>query len=215
MIAALAFLPLLAQAPQTIDVIPSADAWVYGHASTPGLVERLRVWGTGSDAIEKDVPPAGDCSYAFFNFPIDTAGLEKAKVTEAKVIVYFEKNDDLTADVIKSSPLEARALDLIFTDKDFAVDSMKIGPDAAVFGKGTIAEAEGEDKYKMTIDLLGKDSAFGEWFQRAIEKKQIGIALTSTIFPGDAKGALYRIISKEGSKTLQARLVVKYQAQSR
>lgn len=210
MIASVAVLAVAIQGAKSIDVNPSADAWVYGHAPNPGLETMLRVWGNGSDAIEKDVPPTGECSYAYLNFPVEPIDSELVKVTEAKVVVYFEKTEDLTAEQMQTFPLEVRGLDLIFKEKDFHVDTLKVGPDAAVFGKGTKAEAGGADKYKMTIDLLGKDSPFKEYFQRSLQKKQIGLALTSTIFPGDSRGALYRIFSRESAKNLQPRLVVKY-----
>lgn len=209
MIAAVALTLALFQEPKTLDVTPSADAWIYPHSDEPGQAELLRVWGNGSDSMEKDVPPTGECSYAYFDFPVSGLKPELYKVTEAKLVVYFNKTEDLTAEAMKSFPLEAHALDLVFTDKDIHVDTLKKGPEAAIFGKGTTAEASGTDKYKMTIDLMGKDSPFGEWFEKSIKPGQIGIALTSTIFPGDSRGALYRISSKEGAKELTPHLIVK------
>jgi len=210
MVASFAILAIALQGPKTLEINPSADAWVYGHAPTPGLATQMRVWGSGSDSIEKPVPPTGECSYAFLSFALPNTNSERVKVTEAKLVVYFSKHEELTAEMMKSFPLEARGLDLNFTDKEFFVDTLKTGPDATIFGKAEIAEAAGTDKYKMTINLLGKDSAFGEWFQRGLGKKQLGIALTSTISPGDSNGAIYRIFSKEGAKDLQPRLIVKY-----
>lgn len=209
MIASLAVLAFVAQAPKSLDVNPIADAWVYGHAPNPGSEAILRVWGTGSDAIEQTIPPTGECSYAYFNFPVEPISVEGVRVTEAKLVVYFEKTEDLTAEQMQMFPLEVRGLELAFTEKDFHVDALKVGPSAEVFGKGTRAEAGGADKYKMTIDLLGKDSAFGEYFQRNLGTKKLGLALTSSIAPGDTK-AYYRIFSKESAKNLQPRLVLKY-----
>lgn len=209
MLASIAALAIVGQVPKSIDVIPSADAWVYGHSSNPGSVEVLRVWGTGSDALEQTVPPSGECSYAYLNFPIEPLDVESVKVTEAKLIVYIQKTEGMTAEHITEFPLEARGLDLTFNEKEFRVDSLKKGPDAAVFGKSGKPEAVGADKYKLVIDLLAKDSPFGEWFQRGMGKKLMGIALTSTAPSADG-GNYYRIFSKESEKNVQPRLVVKY-----
>lgn len=209
MLAALTLMTVLAQQPKTIDVTPSSDAWIYPHAPEPGTAELLRVWGNGSDSLEKDVPPLGECSYGYLNFPIEGLVGEGLKVTSATLTVYFQKTDDLTADTIKAFPLEVHPLDLVFKDADIHVDTLKVGPNAAVLGKGVKAEAEGTDKLKMTIDLNEKDGPFADWLRAATTKKQLGLALTSTIFPGDSKGAIYRVFSKEGDKKFQPRLSLK------
>lgn len=208
MLAALTLMTVLAQQPKTIDVTPSSDAWIYPHAPEPGTAELLRVWGNGADSVEKDVPPLGECSYGYLNFPIEGVVGEGLKVTSATLTVYFQKTDDLTPDTIKAFPLEVHPLDLVFKDSNIHVDTLKVGPNAAVLGKGVKAEVEG-DKMKMTIDLNGKDSPFVEWLRPAAQKKQLGLALTSTIFPGDSKGAIYRVFSKEGDKKFQPRLSLK------
>lgn len=209
MLAAIALMNVVVQQPKTIDVTPSADAWIYPHAPEPGTADLLRVWGNGSDAVERAVPPQGESSYAYFNFPIEGILGEGLKVTEAKLTVYFQKTEDLTDETTKMFPLEVRPLDLIFKDAGIHVDTLKVGPGAAIFGKGVKAEAVGTDKLKMTIDLAGKDSAFAEYLSRSASKKQLGLALVSAIFPGDSKGAIYRIFSKEGDKATLPRLTLK------
>lgn len=169
----------------------------------------LRVWGTGSDAIEQSAPPMGECSYAFLSFPVEPLDIEAVQVTEAKLIIHIQKTEALDPTYISEFPMEVRALDANFDEKTFKLSDLKKGPEATVFGKSGKPEPVGDDKYKLTINLMGKDSQFGVWFQKFLHTKQMPLALTTTM-PSAEGGNFYRVFSKESSKALVPRLIVKY-----
>ncbi|MEQ1823352.1 MAG: hypothetical protein ABL949_12655 [Fimbriimonadaceae bacterium] len=202
---------VLNQTPQTLDLVPVGDVWVYPHAPDPAGDPFMRIWGDGAESVDKIVPSGGEFSYGYlvFDIPKKEDGT-RFKVTGATLTVFAVSNEELTLNVIKENPLEVRGLEQAFEEKKFHVDSFKVGPYAGVFGKAATAEKVGAN-YKFTIDLLAKDSEFEEWFNVGAKSGKFALSLTSRISPAESRSLLYKVFTKENDKALVPKLAVKVQ----
>lgn len=202
---------LLSQTPQTFDLSPSADAWVYPHSSDPGGEKLMRIWGDGSESVDKVFPSGGEFAYGYlvFDVPKLTDGT-RYKVSSASMVVFAQANEELTPAIFKEFPLEVRGLEKTFEEKTFHIDTFKEGPYAGIFGQAVTAEKVG-DNLKFTIDLLGKDSEFADWFNVGARTGKFAISLTSKISPAESRSMIYKVFTKENDKALVPKLIVKVQ----
>src|SRR5256885_1361944 len=108
---------VLATGPQTFDLTPTDDVWVYPHASDPQKDPFLRAWGSAGKAVAATPAEGSDFSYSYLKW--DTAAISKApgKVTEAKLIVTLIADPTYGEDEAKASPLEVRPLKGDFSEK--------------------------------------------------------------------------------------------------
>lgn len=171
---------------------PSADVWVYPHASDPGSEQFMRVWGDGVLAIDKAEAMDGTFSYGFLQWK----DLPKGKLKKATLTVYAVFNDALTEEIVKKAPLEAYSLKGTFDEKNFRFGGTEVMPTNTLFGKA-VPEKDG-DYWKLTIDLLSDPkSGFADAFAKAQESGTLGMTLGSSISPAESRSFLYKVATKE------------------
>ncbi|MBS1718613.1 MAG: hypothetical protein JSS72_12875 [Armatimonadetes bacterium] len=205
MVAALAFLLTGLQAPQTLELQPTDDIWVYPHASDPATDSFLRIFGSEGRSTAETPTEHPEFSYAYLKF--DLSKLPKgAKITGATLQVTHIPNPSFTLDEAKRGRLEARPVSAEFSEKDWDYDkTMKIGPspDPEDFYGSFIPQGTEDTKkdWPININLMTGKTKFGPAAELASETptKSIAIALCSLISPQElGHMAVWKIYSKEG-----------------
>lgn len=196
----IALIAALALAPQTADLVPTDDIWVYSHASDT-KEPLLRVWGADGRDVAADPMDADSFGYTYMKW--DISNLPTGKLKEAKLILTHVLDPGWTLDYATAHPLLARPVPSGFTEKtwDFArID--KFSPrdgDLAIFGSGVPAKVPMTDKdAKFSIDLLKGPNDFGKYLADARASKVLAIALTSKMdVESMGQGSIYKFYSKD------------------
>lgn len=187
---------------------PSADVWVYPHASDPGTAESMRIWGDGLAALDKAESSDGTFSYGFLSW--DLKGIPKTPVKSAKLTLYAIGNEVLTAEIMEKAPIEVFALKGNVDEKTFKFGNTEVAPSTLPFGKSKV-EKDG-DGWKLTVDLLNEPkSEFAESFKVSREKGWFSIVLASSISAAESRGMMYKIHTKEGAKGKQPVLTIEFE----
>jgi len=193
-------------APQTIELTPTDDIWVYPHASDPEKDGYLRCWGVDGQAVAPDSNENDEFSYSYLKF--DLAKLPKgAKVKEAKLVVWHVPDPAWSLDVAKTCPLEIRGIKPDFAEKNWEFDiSKSLYPDKkkeAVFGSFFPEKMTAGQPTKFEVDLLKGPGGFAKFLKEASDApdRNLGLALTSAINPSElGQRAVYKFYSKDWEK---------------
>lgn len=204
--ALVASLTLGIAAPQTIELTPTDDIWVYPHASDPEKDGYLRCWGVDGQAVAPDPAQNEEFSYSYLKF--DLAKLPKdAKVTSARLVVWHVPEPAWGLDVSKSNPLQVRGLKPDFSEKDWEFDiSKSLFPDKkkeAVFGSFFPEKITAGEAIKFEVDLLKGPGEFAKALKDAsgTPDRKLGLALTSALNPSElGQRAVYKFYSKDWEK---------------
>lgn len=178
----------------TWTAIPSDDVWVYPHASTPGGEPFLRVWGSGSQAIDSTIPPGDEYSYGYLQFDLKDA--PAGELVSAELTVWNVANEVFKPEVLKEWPLEVYGLKGKFKEDTFSFGDSSVGPIEPRLGKG-VATVE-KDGVKITINLLDEKGNFKALWKKSRDAGSLGLGLASTMSPAESRAMIYKINSKEG-----------------
>src|SRR5215475_5485714 len=74
-------------APQTIELTPTDDIWVYSHADDPQKDEYLRCWGADGMAVAPTGEELEEFSYSYLKFNLNKLPKE-VKLKEATLILW-------------------------------------------------------------------------------------------------------------------------------
>lgn len=195
----------------TWTAVASDDVWVYPHASTPGGEPYLRVWGSGTRAIDSEIPPADEYSYGYVQF--STKGAPEGELAAAELTVWNVANETLKPEVLKEFPLEAFGLKGSFKESSFSFSDTTVGPVEPSLGKA-IGVVE-KEVIKLTINLLDEKGNFKKQWSAACDKGSVGFALASKISPMESRSLIYKINSKEGPEATRPTLTLKFKEESR
>jgi len=193
-------------APQTIELQPTDDIWVYPHASDPEKDAYLRCWGAEGMAVAPDPNEGDEFSYSYLKF--DLAKLPKgATVKEAKLTLWHVADAGWGLDVAKDNPLQVRGLKPDFSEKNWEYDiSRTLYPakeNAAVFGSYAPEKVDLTKPTKFEVDLLKGPGGFAKFLKEASDTpdRQLGLAITSSINPSElGQKAVYKFYSKDWEK---------------
>jgi len=195
-----AFLAFAAMATPPLSLTPTADVWVYPHASDPERDSYLRVWGAGGDAVSADPGDAGDFSYSYLKWDVSPVPAG-AKLKAATLVLTHTASPTFTLDQARLAPLEARTVSADFEEKGWTYEkSVKIAPDKgndAIFGAASPDSLGDAKDFTITIDLMKGPNDFRAYFAKAIEAKQLALALTSRIDPSEGQRSFYKVYSKD------------------
>ncbi len=190
----------------TWTAVASDDVWVYPHASTPGGEPFLRVWGSGSRAVDSAIPPGDEYSYGYVQFALK--GAPAGELASAELIVWNVPNETLSKAVLKEYPLEVFGLKGSFKEDTFSFNDGSVGPVEPGFGK---AEASIEkDGIKLTVNLLDEKGNFKKMWSSARDKGSIGFALASMLSPTESRSMIYKVNSKEGPEATRPTLKLSF-----
>lgn len=193
-------------APQTIELQPTDDIWVYPHASDPEKDGYLRCWGAEGQAVAANPEESEDFSYSYLKF--DLSKLPKnATVKEAKLTLWHVTDPGWGLDVVKLNPLQVRGLKPDFSEKSWEYDiSRSLYPakeNAAVFGSYAPEKVDITKPIKFEVDLLKGPGGFAKFLKKASDApdRQLGLAITSSINPSElGQKAVYKFYSKDWEK---------------
>jgi len=211
---ALPLLAFLLLAPQTIQLTPTDDVWVYGNASDPAHDVNLRIWGTEGLATPKEAGGADQLSMAYLKWDLSTAPAGK-KLTKATLVVNNIPNPGYTIEQATATPLEARPLVADFDEKtwEFGLVSRvaPAGGKAELFGTGAPKTLPKDQAAPIEIDLMKGPGDFAAFVKSS--GKQLRLALTSTLDMASlGRSAIYKIYSREEKdETLRPRLVLVFE----
>lgn len=194
----------LALVPQTVNLTPTDDIWVYPHATDPSSDAYLRVWGMGGHALPEDSAESSDYGFSLAQWSIPST-LEGKKLVSAKLHLFQIANPKFTVRESTKHPLEARPGNSGFSEKTWQyTDLAKFFPvtgSKAVFGTGcpdatSVLTAD----FEITIDLLKGPNDFAKYLTEALTaKKPLALDLTTSLDitgdQGDTK--LYKLYSKD------------------
>lgn len=208
MISAIAFLAL-GLAPQTMDLTPTDDIWVYPHATDPEKDVFLRCWGAEGMAVAPTPDEGDEFSYSYLKF--DLAKLPKgAKLKEAKLVLWHVADPGWTLDVAKDNPLQVRGVKPDFAEKNWEFDiSRTIFPakeKTAVFGSFFPEKLKAGEPIKFEVDLLKGPGEFAKALEDASESpdRKLGLAITSSLDPSEiGQKSVYKFYSKDWEKSSQ------------
>ncbi|MCB8933651.1 MAG: hypothetical protein M9921_06005 [Fimbriimonadaceae bacterium] len=189
--------------PQTIELIPTDDVWVYPRAANQDSDEYLRVWGGGDVSVASDAVGSEDFGYAFLKFGVGDVPKGKTLKTAVLVLTHIPE-PAFTLDAAKAYPLEVRPMPNGFGEKtwDYAQLS-KFMPDGgkdAAFGKGAPEKLETDKEFPISIDLLKGPGNFAKYLEAAQKSGPMALALTSAMSPDDG---IYKFYSKDGPKAFR------------
>jgi len=185
----------------TWTAVASDDVWVYPHASTPGGEPFMRVWGSGTRAIDSAVPPGDEYSYGYVQFALK--GAPAGELASAELIVWNVPNESLKPEVMKENPLEIYGLNQTFKEDTFSFNS-SVGPVEPRLGKA-VGSVE-KDGIKLSVNLLDEKGNFKKLWASARDKGSLGFALSSAISPAESRSMIYKINSKEGPEAVRPTL---------
>jgi len=199
-------LVLLAFAPQSVKLTPSADVWVYANASEPGSDEYLRIWGLEGRGPPADAGDAQEMSFAYLKWDLASLPAGK-KLTKAVLTVTNIANPGYTLDQAKAAPLQARPVGTTFDEKTWTYDMIgKLLPDKApehIFGTGFPTALTPDKPNGIEIDLLKGPGDFGKAVAAALASgdKSIGLSLTSGIDMASlGRTGIYKLFSKDSKE---------------
>lgn len=197
-LAAAILLSLAKPSDDVVTVNDDQDVWVYPHASDPAGDSALRAWGVGGKAVAADAGEAEEFSYGYLRFSFNVP--DGKKLVGASLVVTPVGTPEINPDS-KKWPLEARPLVGTFAERSWSYDQVeKVHPSATdIFGTGVIAAARSGQGLEIVIDLMGKDSKFGDAFAKALKDKQpIYLALTSKYDVSEmGQKGVYKVYSKD------------------
>ncbi|AIE86453.1 hypothetical protein [Fimbriimonas ginsengisoli] len=214
-------LPLLAfllLAPQTVELTPTDDVWVYPHASDGAHDANLRVWGYEGKAAPADATEAEELSMAYLKWDVASVPAGK-KLTKARLVLTNIANPGYTLEQAKAAPLQARPLAPDFTEKSWEFESLgKLLPKREkldVFGVGAPEKLVADKPAPIEIDLMKGPNDFGKYLAAALgsPSKQMALALTSTIDMATlGRTGIYKFYSRdERDATVRPRLVLTFE----
>lgn len=191
------------QTPNTFNIEPSDNVWVYAHASDPSNDPYLRCWGAEAKSVAPSPSESDEFSYSYLKF--DLSALPKnGKLTEAKLTFTHIPNPGFTADYAKANPLEVRQLIGDFSEKTWTYDNVDtVNPNPSedgLYGWGVPDSfpANGED-FTITVDLMKSDH-----FSKALSEAEgkgnaISVAIASAMDPSAmGQKSVYKVYSKYG-----------------
>ncbi len=189
------------------------DIWVYPHSfdQTDGS---LRAWGSGGRSVP-DGKEAGSISWSCLKFDVSSLP-EGAKISGAKLVIFFPSAPTFTNDQAKATPLEVRSVSAEFEEETFKFGfADKVFPkagDEGLFGSGSPDLVDNADQpHRFEIDLLKGTGDFAKALTaaRMTQNKQVAIALTSKIDPEEAgDGGVYKLFSCNAEKGVRPVLVI-------
>lgn len=186
----------------TWTATPSDDVWVYPHASTPGGEPFLRVWGSGTLAIDATIPPGDEFSYGYLQFNLKDA--PAGELVSAELTVWNVANEAFKPEVMKEWPLEVFGLKGKFREDTFSFGDATVGPIEPRLGKG-VGTVE-KDGIKITINLLDEKGTFNALWKKSRDAGSLGLGLASTMSPVESRSMIYKINSKEGAEAVRPSL---------
>ncbi|MFZ4508960.1 MAG: hypothetical protein ACOYON_14825 [Fimbriimonas sp.] len=186
---------------EEIELVPTDDVWVYPHASDPMKDPFLRIWGAEGQAVAASPDAAEDYSYAYLRW--DLSKLPAGALKSAKIRLVHIADPQWTDEMLKPAPLEVRALNADFVEKEWSYDkSAKVSPTKgkeAILGAGAPAFSTGK---VLSFDIELKDTpAFKAAWESALKKGSLSVALTSAIDPAAVgRAGMFKLYSKDDEK---------------
>ena len=168
---------------QMITLEPSADAWVYTHATDGGRDPYLRVWGAGGKSVAPDASEIENFSYGYMKFtlPKDLPGGE---LKSATLVLTHISDPAYSKDFSKEYPIEVHELGTAFEDKTWSYDiAAKLTPSVKnIYGTGWAEDLVAGKEFKIKIDLLKGPYSLQKSVEKAVKAdRQIGFALAAKI----------------------------------
>jgi hypothetical protein len=198
----------IALAPQTFDLSPTDDVWVYPHASDPEKDPFLRAWGSGGKSVSATPDEAGEFSYSYLKWDLSTLPKTGSKLTEARLTVWLVADPGYTEQYAKENPLEVRPVKPEFAEKGWNFDiAAKVIPTADAKGVFGSAYPKGYKKdgkeIALAIDLLKGPGDLRKHLAELLmtSNPKLGLALTASMDPSDAgRTAVYKLYSKDAER---------------
>lgn len=189
------------------------DIWVYPHSFDQADAS-LRAWGSGGRSVP-DGKEAGSISWSCLKFDVSSLP-EDAKISSAKLIIFFPAVPAFTNEQAKAAPLEVRSVSLDFEEETFKFGfAEKVFPkagDEGLFGTGSPDLTDNADApHRFEIDLMKGKADFAKALTEArkSQNKQVALALTSKIDPEEAgDGGVYKLFSRNAEKAVRPVLVI-------
>jgi hypothetical protein len=206
LVSLIAFTALLA--PQTVELTPTDDVWVYPHAGDPQTDEFLRVWGTAGQAVSGDPAAAEEYGYSYLRF--DISKLPNKKPTSAELVLIHVPDPGWQPADSKSAPLEVRILNKDFTEKTWDYGKAKdIFPPS---GKGAVVATTFADKVETGKPVVFRVDLMKDADKFKLNGNTVTFALTSSIDPANiGNQAVYKFYSKDTAKAeLRPKLILKF-----
>ncbi len=195
----------------TLEFTPTDDLWVYSRASEPDKDPYLRVWGSEGLAVAPKGESAESFGYSYLRFDLSSAREATGKLVSATLVLTHVPDPAFTLEDVKGAPIEARALDVDFSEKTWTnEDIAKVFPKpdlASVYGSYTVTKLPEKGKpFAVEINLLQNKELFPMRWEAVRNGKPLNLALTSTIDPAGMKG-IYKFYSKDApEKELRPKL---------
>jgi hypothetical protein len=205
MLTALLIAGVMAIKPETYDLMPSDDVWVYPHASDPMKDPFLRAWGAGGKSVASAPDEGGEFSYSYLKWDLSSVP-KTVMVVEAKLILTLVADPGYTEELAKSNPLEVRPVGADFAEKTWTFEkSASIAPqsgDKGFFGSGFPVgwKKDGKD-IRIEIDLLKGPKDFAAYLKESLAAGKAALAITSKMDPSEAgRTGVYKWYSKDAEK---------------
>jgi hypothetical protein len=185
-----------------VDLTPTADIWVYPHASDPEHDAYLRVWGAEGREVPADANELQDFSISLMKW--DASKIPAGKITKAELILTQVASPGYELAYAKQHPLTARAVRADFNEKNWTYDKaseyLPEAKETAVFGTGAPASLGDGKEFTITLDLLkGKDD-FNLYVEQARNSSDhnLAIALTAGLDVEEfGQQSIYKFFSKD------------------
>lgn len=201
MIAAFALAAFLMDA-KNVDLTPTADIWVYPHASDPEHDAYLRVWGAEGKELPKDAGELPDFSISLLKW--DATQIPAGKITHAELVLTHIASPGYELAYAKQHPLTARAVRSDFVEKGWnyerAGDYLPDSKEASIFGTGAPASLGDGKEFPIAIDLLKGKADFAAYVEsaRTSSDHSLAIALTAGLDVEEfGQSSIYKFYSKD------------------
>jgi len=205
-------LVLALMAPQTLE--PTDDIWVYPHAVDQTDDLYLRAWGDGYDSVG-DVEMGG-FSFSLIQFDLSELSIEGKKLKSAALRLMHDADAGFTRGESRDAPLEVRLAEPGFDEKRWSFASAaSYTPESgkkAIVGQQSARPSDDGEPFAIEINLLKGEVDFGAALAKAAsgKSKVIALALTSSIAPEGADGALYKFFSRSAEEKLRPQLILEF-----
>lgn len=201
---------------QTFTIEPTADAWVYPHASDGGRDTFLRIWGAGGKSVAQDAGEIENFSYGYLKFELPRTAPTKG-IKSAVLVLTHIADPAYTAEFSKLNPIEVHSLGTAFEDKTWSYDiAQKVVPSAKeIFGKAWAEKLTKDGKeFQITIDLMKGPASFEKYWAGTITgERMMGLALASVVDVAEVgTKSAYKVYSHESENPdKRPKLIVEFE----